>query len=377
MIIISFKHTYIGLKLRQLKHRLTYGYKNPRMKSAIKRYKSCNDKKCKRQIRVEVATCKNFWGCYPLHYFRYDLYKRDKAVTEEKLINYIPEFFFYNLFLPYYDTPKYSILLCDKNIEEQLFRSVNIQQPYCLCKLIKGKIYTSDLKEKKFEEINLELKEKLYKKIFIKPADGEGGYGIMIFYLKENNKYVNNTNEELDEAFLLNIGKENNYIIQKGIIQDESIAKIYPNSVNTFRIATENIKGEVRVICSVLRIGRQGKEVDNASQDGIVLGIDSNNGKYKEYAGTEQGEIFYKHPDTNFIFKDQEIHNWESIKNFTIQCALKLPEFTYLGWDIALTEEGPIAIETNLGFAIDVYQIALGGLREEFKIKDLNKYWKA
>ena len=61
--------------------------------------------------------------------------------------------------------------------------------------------------------------------------------------------------------------------------------------------------------------------------------------------------------------------------NFTLKCAAKLPQFTYLGWDIALTEQGPIVIETNLEFGIDLYQIALGGLKEAFEISDPKKYW--
>jgi hypothetical protein len=346
------------------------------MRSAIERYKACDYKKSKRQIRVEVGICKRFWGCYPLHYFRYDLYKKNNKLTKNELINFIPEFFFYNVFLPYFDGNKYSILLMDKNITEQLFRSVNIQQPHTICKLIKGEIYTYDLKKISFNEINLELKEKPCNKIFIKPIDGEGGYGIIVFHLSENGTYINNNNVELSETFLLNISVDNDYIVQSGIIQDDCITKIYPSSVNTFRIATENIKGCVRVVCSVLRIGRLGSEVDNASQDGIVLGINHITGKCYDYAIDESGGVFYKHPDTNFMFRDYEIDKWDSIVKFTLECAVKLPQFTYLGWDIALTQEGPMAIETNLEFALDLYQVALGGLREEFKINNPNKYLK-
>lgn len=216
----------------------------------------------------------------------------------------------------------------------------------------------------------------MFKKIFVKPVEGEGGYGIIIFHLSVDNRYINDNKVELSEMFLLNIGKKNNYIIQAGVIQDQSITRIYPSSVNTFRITTENIKGEVRVICSVLRIGRQGKEVDNASQNGIVLGINHSTGVCKEYAISEEGENFYKHPDSQFVFANYKIREWDIIKNYTIDCASKLPQFTYLGWDIALTKEGPIAIETNLEFAIDLYQIALGGLRQDFEINDPNSFWR-
>lgn len=370
------KEIYIVLKLRQFKHRITYKYEYPRMKSAIKRYKYCEDKKSKKQIREEIELCKKYWGCYPLHYFRYNLYKKNNKINERGLINYIPEFFFYKLFLTHYDSEKYSVLLCDKNITEQLFRSVNIEQPYTICKVINGKTYDRLLNEKTFNEINHELNENIYKKIFIKPTDGEGGHGIMIFNLREKHKYANRNNEEFNEAFISAISEKNNYIIQAGVNQNSSIAAIYEDAVNTFRIATENVNGKVRVICSVLRIGRYGSEVDNCSQGGIALGIDDNTGVCKAYAISEDGEIFYKHPDTGFIFENYKIDKWSSIRNFTIDCAAKLPQFTYLGWDIALTEDKPIAIETNLGFGIDLYQFALGGLREVFEINEPDKYWK-
>jgi len=296
-------------------------------------------------------------------------------LSQAELINYVPEFLFYNLFLHYYPGEQYSVMLNDKNIMEQLFRSVEINQPHTICKLINGRLYSSDLKSKSFYEVYCELMEKQYEKIFVKPVDGKGGQGILIFHLSEGNKYVNDS-IEFDENILIEIGKKNNYIIQKGINQREEISKIYPNSVNTFRIATENKKGKTRVVCSALRIGKGGNEVDNASQDGIVVGIDSVTGKCMDYACTEKTEIFYEHPDTKFIFKNYEFVDWNSIKNLALDAAKKLPQFTYLGWDIALAEEGPLAIETNLDFGLDLYQIALGGLKEAFNITDPEKYWK-
>ena len=52
-----------------------------------------------------------------------------------------------------------------------------------------------------------------------------------------------------------------------------------------------------------------------------------------------------------------------------------LPQFTYLGWDIALTTTGPVAIETNLNFVFDHYQALMGGLRDLFEIDSPQFYW--
>jgi len=370
------KNTYLARRLREVKHRLTYKKSYKRMAQAMERFKKCSNKKPKSQMKEEVNLCKKFWGCYPLHYYRYDLYKKDKQLSEHGLLNYIPEFFFYNLFLPFYDSNKYKILLTDKIITEQLFRSLAISQPHIICKLIDNYIYTDELFKISYHNISQQLMDKKYQKIFVKPVDGQGGYGIYIFHKNNNGKYITEGNDVFNEEFLNKIGAKNDYIIQDGIEQDPEISKIYPHSVNTFRITTENKNGNIRILCSVLRIGRNGNQVDNISQNGLILKINTDTGEVGRYATSEQCEYFEKHPDTNFIFKMYKIPNWTEIKRYLIKNAKKLPQFTYLGWDIALAKNGPLAIEANLGFGLDLYQIALGGLKEIFQITDPQFYWR-
>lgn len=103
--------------------------------------------------------------------------------------------------------------------------------------------------------------------------------------------------------------QKNDYIIQDGIEQDPEISKIYPHSVNTFRIVLENKNGNVRILCSVSRIGRNVNQIDNISQDGLILKINTDTGEVERYATSEQCEYFEKHPDTNFIFKMYKIPN--------------------------------------------------------------------
>ena len=373
---IKIKNTYLALRLREIQHRLLYKKSYKRMAQAMERFRRCDSKKPKSQMKKEMNLCKKFWGCYPLHYYRYDLYRKDKELSESELLNYIPEFFFYSLFLPFYDSKKYEVLLTGKIITEQFFRSLRIPQPHTICKLINNHIYTSELVEINYNDVEEELTEKNYQKVFVKPVDGQGGYGIYIFNKNDSGQYVTQDNDVLNEEFLNKIGAKNDYIIQPGLKQDSEISKIYPDSINTFRIATENKNGNVCILCSVLRIGRGGNQVDNISQDGLILKIDVDTGKIGDRATSEQCEYFEKHPDTDFIFKGYKILNWNKIKKFVMESAKKLPQFTYLGWDIALTKNGPLAIETNLGFGLDLYQVALGGLREIFKVSDPKFYWK-
>ena len=128
--------TELILKLGEKIHRYTYANQNKRMKQSLNRFKICQNKKPKDSTRKEIKACHDFWKCYPLHYFRYNLYKQNYNLGLEDLLSYIPEFFFYVLFLPYYDSKKYETLIIDKNITELVFSSLSIGQPKTICKII-------------------------------------------------------------------------------------------------------------------------------------------------------------------------------------------------------------------------------------------------
>ena len=375
-LVTRITQTESTLRSVEMAYRFTYPRKSMRMAQAIKRFKECDIKKPRSRIKQEMSLCKKFWGCYPLHYYRYDLYKKEKELSETEILNYIPEFFFYYLFLPYYDSTKYTILLTDKNITEQLFRSLVIRQAHTICKLINGRLYTNKLVETNFSRIEKELEEKNYQKIFVKPLDGQGGYGIYIFHKRDRGRYMTKTGDELDNNFLREIASKGDYLVQPGVIQDSAISKIYAHSVNTVRIITENKSGNIRILYAILRMGRGDHELDNIGQGGIFTRIAIETGELNDYAVSDQCEAFRKHPDTNFVFENYGIPKWNSVRQFVMESTEKLSQFTYLAWDIALTSQGPLAIEANLKYGLDGGQIAGSGLRQVYNISDPQFYWK-
>ena len=373
-LVKKIKPSYWGLRLGEIKHRFNYRKNNKLMIESILRFKNSKNKKPLVQIKREIGLCWKFWKCYPLHYYRENLYLADRDLSDKELLNYIPEYFFYNVFLPFYNSDKYKVLLEDKIVNEQFFRSVGIAQPYTICKIIDNKLYSICLEDKTFKELEHELSEKKYKKIFLKPSNGRGGYGTYVFHKKEDGRYATKESHILDEDFIQKIGSQNDYLMQAGIEQRTEISKIYPHSVNTLRVVVENKKGHVRILSVDLNCGRGFSEVDNPTQGGISISIDSNTGEMGEFAFSEAGERFDKHPETGFIFKGEKIRDWNNIREFIFSAAEKLPQFTYLGWDIALGENGPLAVEANIGFGIDPQSME-GGLREIFGIDDPEYYW--
>jgi hypothetical protein len=345
--------------------------------NSMKRYEECDSKKSLSQIKQEITVCRKFWRCFPHHYYLYDLYREDKQVSEEELINYIPDFFWYYLYLPHHTSYKYSLLTDNKIITEHIFGGLTIPQPVSLCKVIRGRIYSPEMMCLSFNALRMALENNNNNnKIFVKPAESGQGKGIYIFHKSNDRSRYYSEKTCLNQTFLEMIGKNKDYIIQQGINQHPEISSLYPESVNTIRIITENNQGDVRIPCAMMRIGRGKNEIDNASAGGIFLKIAINSGNVGDFAFSYTGEKYSHHPDSKCIFRNFKIPLWDEILRFAKGSAGKLPFFTHLAWDIALTDTGPVAIEINLSPGISGLQISSGGLRDVFGIEDPGYYWK-
>ena len=62
----------------------------------------------------------------------------------------------------------------------------------------------------------------------------------------------------------------------------------------------------------------------------------------------DAGAIFDKHPLTGFEFnKIKKIPYVKESFEMVKEAALLIPEIRYIGWDVAITEDGPVVIEAN------------------------------
>ena len=107
-----------------------------------------------------------------------------------------------------------------------------------------------------------------------------------------------------------------NYIIQPYVRQYETLNKLYPGSVNTFRITTylEN-DGTVSVKFAILRFGVDGMKIDNLSGGGQYLffdesGIPSEVSYFDYKIGCING---VEHKNTGFLFSELNLPMFNQI----------------------------------------------------------------
>ena len=124
---------------------------------------------------------------------------------------------------------------------------------------------------------------------------------------------------------------------------------ITPHSVNTYRICTILVNGEAHILYYYIRMGNGKNVVDNLHQGGITCPIDIETGvtTSKGYACYGGYYTFDKHPETGFDLVGFKVPLFEECGELAKTVAKLIPQVGYVGWDIAVTEKGPVLIEGN------------------------------
>ena len=199
--------------------------------------------------------------------------------------------------------------------------------------------------------------------IFCKPVTGIMGENIFII---SKSTYKNIA----DNLIALVLSKA--FIFQELIVQHNALKKINRSSLNTLRVVTYK-SNEVEVLCGFLRVGRAGSIIDNAHAGGIIIPFHKETGKL--YAEGLQlidngGGVYYKHPDTGTVFDNYQIPHYKEVIDLVTKGA-SLFKFPFSGWDVAITNKGPIIIEANHDFHLKLSDRMEKGLKRTPSIKEL------
>ena len=148
------------------------------------------------------------------------------------------------------------------------------------------------------------------------------------------------------------------YIIEEYIHQHHEWSLINPDCVNTIRVHTVKSADGQYAACWhwLARFGRKGESID--MHNAFVALVDPDSGRIitdaldEEIGGREwflQGEAQMKEMNeaANVRFKDVVVPFKDEIKAVVEEAAAYFPEIPFIGWDIALTEDGPVIVEGN------------------------------
>lgn len=180
-----------------------------------------------------------------------------------------------------------------------------------------------------------------------KPYNGLGGADVKKEYVKdiENKKiYFDNV---IDKGIFL----------EELVIQHPNLNVLCEKSVNTMRIMTFNDHGNPYILWMGLRVGNGINSIDNFHAKGMAIKIDIDTGKLIGKAIDKDLNQYEEHPITHVKFDGFQIPCFQEAKDLVLKASLESDKILVVGWDVAITPNGPVIIEGNRRPGFDIVQV--------------------
>lgn len=146
------------------------------------------------------------------------------------------------------------------------------------------------------------------------------------------------------------------------------------NGLATARVVTAMNKGVASLVIACFKITVGANITDNfakGASGNLLASVDLSTGRLSDAWGTcrtDWPEIarFERHPESQQQIGGFTLPLWNETVDLALRVQRSLPTLASCGWDIAITDDGPILLEGNLNYDISILQIAhQKGLRKE------------
>ena len=284
-----------------------------------------------------------------LEYFYFDFHlKRDTAYRKA----YAGTGFMYETMLKFNPKPTRHYL-ADKLVFLQEYRPFILHQHASLTQLEADK------------NLGDQLLSQTKDKIVLKDSHGQCGRGIEILNA-----------QDLDgDALLRRLIESKNDMVEEFVVQHRDLMRLSPSGLNTLRVITQlDGKGGVDILGARLRISVD-SPVDNLAAGNIAAPVDletgtiNSPGVYSDITKPDE----HTHPITKEPIVGFKVPFWNESLELARKAALHNTSNRSIGWDIAITDEGPGLIEGNHDWCKLLWQLPVRqGLKpvlEEYKVK--------
>jgi hypothetical protein len=302
----------------------------------------------------------------PRYYFSRYLYKKDR----ENIRDFFPDEFYAKINNEFNDGHARSVLE-NKLYFHFFYSQFNVPVP----ELLAYNHLNMFVAGEKVSEINSSSDFRLFLatladgipdngSIFLKRTWGTYG-GDHVYKLNKNQIHE-------DENYISELYREissSGYIFQKKIKQHPALDSLNSSCINTIRTDTFIDKeGNAEIMSAYLRTSFTGLHVDNITSGGCSIPIDTESGKLKKLGFMKPGRYGvrqpYFHPVTKTVFENYSIPYFKDVKTLVCRTAKYIPQLRLVGWDVAISETGPVIVEGNSFYEISGCDLTYGGYRK-------------
>lgn len=163
------------------------------------------------------------------------------------------------------------------------------------------------------------------------------------------------------------MANERGWIVQQRLRPHKELQPIMsPSGLGTLRVVTGLREGEPRILFAVLRMPVGKGSADNflhGQSGNLIAAVDLETGVLSP--GRVSKSRFWPlihdvdfHPETGSEITGLALPYWEELRNLVVRAHSSFPDLMTVGWDVAIVDGGPIIVEANSTYDVDILQVA-------------------
>lgn len=194
--------------------------------------------------------------------------------------------------------------------------------------------------------------------LFVKPARGSQGRGTGRWD-ETDGSYVDATGESVPDFDALlqyltsqAVANGTDLLVQEAAVNSSGVRAFGGRALSTVRLVTlRTSDGVIRPVQAGTRVAMKANAVvDNYHAGGVYFHVDYRTGEIGQGTAMNfpNAPLYLTNsPRSDIRLTDSFVEGWEQIRHLALNLHEKLTMHTVGGWDIALTDRGPVAVECN------------------------------
>ena len=195
--------------------------------------------------------------------------------------------------------------------------------------------------------------------LFSKPANSQGGDGAARWTHAGNGRWLGGDGLSYDrEALLAEIARMSSgagrpILLQPVLRNAASLGCLTPGGLCTARVVTmRRPGGEPELLYAVYRMPVGQSVADNFDQGGLAAPIDLASGRLGAAVRKHPGYLaapIERHPATGAAIEGHQLPHWAEVRSLVLKGhrAIAWKGVPFIGWDVALLDDGPVLLEGN------------------------------
>ena len=302
------------------------------------------DRKKMLTVLKDCEHLSRYWRVFPDMYFKMGMFSTCWSDMHQ-METYIPQDAFTRFENKH--KSKYNILIDDKIIFHDLMNYYHLPVPKVFFIYKNKKFYIDNIPvcDKSIDKVISEVVED---RIFVKRYTGGEASGVFVFKKKGDVFY--DGDNPVSARYIREKYQDEKFFFEQKINQSILTKKFNPDSVNTIRVLATSHNGTIKLLSATARFGRKGSFIDNAACGGVSVAIDLETGTFADYGVLMYSpKKYYEHPYSSVKFSGNVIDCWDKVLEVANRTLELFPPYCTVGFDIAITETGPLVVELNTG----------------------------